>query len=67
MSDYRVKLDFSAGCGRQENPVDVIRKSKLEYIRKYIDGMAAETLSAAGVESGKLYELMKKYYEAVED
>lgn len=67
VSDYRVKLDFSAGCGGGENPIDVIRKSKLEYIRKYIDGMDAETLSAAGVESGKLYELMKKYYEAVED
>ncbi len=67
VSDYRVKLDFSAGCGGQENPIDVIRKSKLEYIRKYIDSMDTETLSAAGVESGKLYELMKKYYEAVED
>lgn len=38
VSDYRVKLDFSNGGG-EENPVDVIRKSKLEYIRKYIENM----------------------------
>jgi len=45
--------------------IELIKKSKLDYIKNYIDNIAPEVLQEQSIDKDKLYELLKDYYKAV--
>lgn len=42
--------------------LEVIKKSKLDYIMKYIDSMDDKVLAEKKIEKGKLFNILKEYY-----
>ena len=42
--------------------LEVIKKSKLDYIMKYIDSMDDKVLAEKRIEKGKLFNILKEYY-----
>ena len=44
---------------------ELIRKSKLEYLRNYVDEMKDEDLDSKNLDRNKLFETLEKYYKAV--
>lgn len=67
LPDYQVALDFTkedTGTS-QSNLVKMLKKSKLDYIKSYIDQLDDKALEADGIEKDKLFKVMNKYYSAV--
>ena len=65
-----ISADFEIAQAASEEvdneTLEVIRKSKLDYIMRYIDRMDNEALSAKGIDKGRLFDLLKDYYDKVE-
>ena len=47
--------------------LDLIRKSKIDYIQKYVNEIDPKSLKEAGLERGKLFETLKSYYDRAEE
>lgn len=43
----------------------MIKKSKLEYIKNYIDNIDKAVLDEQGIDSSHLYKMLEEYYEKV--
>ena len=41
---------------------ELIRKSKLDYLRNYVDGMDGDDLAGKGLDRDKLFKTLEKYY-----
>lgn len=66
LPEYQVQIDYASYAGQNEKfSFESIQKSKLEYIRNYIDSMDKKALDENKIDRDKLYDLMKKYYDAV--
>lgn len=65
LPEYQVEVDSTIVDADERFSVDMIRKSKLEYIRAYIDSISQDALDEAKVDRGKLFDVMKKYYDAI--
>lgn len=64
--DYDVKIDFNATSNQSAaESIELIKKSKLEYIRNYIDNIDKKVLDDEGIDAAELFAIMKKYYESV--
>lgn len=63
LPEYKVSLkgDGAPSCKTAE----LIRKSKLEYLRNYVDEMKNEDLAAKDLDRDKLFKTLEKYYNAV--
>jgi len=63
LPEYRVavKNDGTPSCKSAE----LIKKSKLEYLRNYVDEMKDGDLDEKGLNKDRLYEVLEKYYNAV--
>ena len=66
LPDYQVALDFSSTSNdeQHDNLVLALKKSKLDYIKNYIDQLDDETLKNEDIDKDKLFVLMSKYYNA---
>lgn len=66
LPDYEVKIfDSIDETTIQNETIDLIKKSKLEYIRKYIDNIDKKVLSEQNLDSDKLYSILEQYYNQV--
>lgn len=45
----------------------MIAKSKLQYVRAYVDSVDPSVYEAQKIDREKLYKLLASYYEAVSD
>lgn len=45
--------------------LELIKKSKLDYLQTYINGLDNAVLDKMGLEKDKIYDIMKNYYERV--
>jgi len=63
LPEYKVNLknDGRTNCRTAE----LIRKSKLEYLKNYVDEMKDEDLDSKNLDRNKLFETLEKYYKAV--
>ena len=43
----------------------MIKKSKLEYIKNYIDNIDKAVLSEQEIDAARLYKMLEEYYEKV--
>lgn len=63
LPDYQVALDFTKeDVEHQDSLVKTLKKSKLDYIRRYIDQLEDTVLEEAKIDREKLFNIMKKYY-----
>lgn len=63
LPDYQVALDFTKDDDQhQDNFVQMLKKSKLDYIESYINQLEDKALDEAGIDKAKLFSVMKKYY-----
>lgn len=63
LPDYQVALDFTKeDVDHQDSLVKTLKKSKLDYIRRYIDQLEDTVLEEAKIDREKLFNIMKKYY-----
>lgn len=46
--------------------LEMMKKSKLDYIMKYIDDMDEKVLAEKNIDKGKLFSMLKDYYEKAE-
>ena len=65
LPDYEIDLSSSSEIKMQNASIELIKKSKLDYIKNYIDNIAPEVLQEQSLDKDKLYEILKDYYKAV--
>lgn len=67
LPDYQVAVDFTSSSSSDEDKALVasLNKSKLDYIKSYIDQLDDELVSKERIEKKKLLALMSKYYNDV--
>ena len=41
----------------------MLKKSKLDYVKSYIEQLDNAALEADGIDKGKLFSIMNKYYQ----
>lgn len=61
LSEYAVALSSDTAVVSNES-LETIQKSKLEYIKSYINNMDDSTLSAANIERSELYKMLESYF-----
>ena len=64
--DYSSQVSYSDEKGN-ESSVDLIRKSKLDYLRGYINNMDKKIIEDDGIDRNRLYDVMKDYYDQVNE
>ena len=63
--DYEVSLNYNDGVNLQNETIALIKKSKLEYIKNYIDNIDKAVLSEQEIDAARLYKMLEEYYEKV--
>lgn len=63
LPEYRVSLKNDGASSSRS--AELIRKSKLEYLRNYVDEMEDTELDAKGLDRDRLFQTLEKYYKAV--
>ena len=65
LPDYQVELNFDSEntANDQNYLVKSLKKSKLEYIEKYVEQIDSKALDANNIERLKLLKIMEKYYK----
>ena len=63
MPEYKVSVK-SDGAPSSKS-AELIRKSKLEYLRNYVGEMKDEDLDSKGLDRDRLFETLEKYYKIV--
>lgn len=66
LPDYQVSLDMSSSIEDEDDIVKTLKKSKLDYIKSYIDRLDSKVLEEDGIDKAKLFAVLKKYYSQVE-
>ena len=67
LPDYQVALDFTKDVDEsssQANLVKMLKKSKLDYIKSYLDQLDDKAIESDGIDRDKIFSIMKKYYNA---
>lgn len=67
LPDYQVQVDFTRAVDDMSHSslVQMLKKSKFDYIRSYIEQLEDSALDAQSIEKSKLLNIMKPYYDAV--
>lgn len=64
LPDYAVQIASDSEI-TQNQSIELIKKSKLEYIKNYIDNIDKNILDDNNINSSKLFETLKEYYNKV--
>lgn len=67
LPDYDIDLSTSSEIKLQNESIALIKKSKLEYIKSYVDNIDEDALKEKNIERNKLYEILSEYYNTVID
>jgi hypothetical protein len=67
LPDYNIDLSTSSEIKLQNESIALIKKSKLEYIKSYIDNIDENVLSEKNIDRDKLYNILAEYYNAIVD
>lgn len=67
LPDYRVEIKFDSTTQEADKTslVSILKKSKLDYIKSYIDQLDNNALKNEGIEKDKLFSIMKHHYTLV--
>lgn len=66
LPDYEVDLNLCNGDMQMQNAsIELIKKSKLEYVKNYVMNIDKNVLNEQGLESDKLFSVLSEYYNLV--
>ena len=65
LPDYEVELSFSYDMKIQNESIELIKKSKLEYVRNYISNIDKKVLDEQGIDKDKLFSVIEQHYNKV--
>lgn len=65
LPDYEVDLTTNSEIKMQNESIELIKKSKLDYIKSYIQNIDAQVLKDQDLDSDKLFAVLEEYYNAV--
>lgn len=65
LPEYQVDITSQLSNGAEQNTIELIQKSKLEYIKNYIDTISQSSLDQAKIDRDKLFSVLEKYYKKV--
>lgn len=65
LPDYEIAVKEESGEQVINESVELLKKSKLEYISNYVDNISQKALDESRLDRKKLYETLEKYYNAV--
>jgi len=63
--DYQVKMDFSMNGGSDNSSLDLIRKSKVDYMKNYVENIEQAALDSQNLDRDKLFSVLEEYYKKV--
>jgi DNA repair exonuclease SbcCD nuclease subunit len=65
LPEYKVAIQYALKSKDDQTSVELLQKSKLEYIKNYIDNMDSKVLEASNVDRDKLFGILESYYKRV--
>lgn len=65
LPEYKVAIQYALKSKDDQTSVELLQKSKLEYIRNYIDNMDDKVLEASNVDRDELFWILESYYKRV--
>lgn len=65
LPEYKVAIEYALKSKDDQTSIELLQKSKLEYIRNYIDNIDNKVLEDASVEKDELFGLLEEYYKRV--
>lgn len=65
--DYEVNINYGETSNVPDESIQLIKKSKLEYIKNYINNIDSSILSEQKIDPDKLYTLLQNYYIAMDN
>lgn len=67
LPDYEVGFNSCSDIKMQNESIELIKKSKLDYVHNYIQNIDEEVLKEQNIQSEKLFAILKEYYTTVID
>lgn len=65
LPDYDVDISTNSEIKLQNESIELIKKSKLEYIKSYIDNIDENVLKDKNIDKDRLYKILTEYYNIV--
>ena len=65
MPDYEVALKDTPTTEITDESIALIKKSKMEYVKRYVENIDKKTLEAEGIEADKLIAVLEEHYDIV--
>ena len=65
LPEYKVAIQYALKSKDDQTSVELLQKSKLEYIRNYIDNIDDKVLEASNVARDELFGILEAYYKRV--
>ena len=65
LPDYEVELSFNNDMKLQNESIELIKKSKLDYVRNYINNIDQKALDEQGIDKDKLFSLIEQHYNKI--
>ena len=65
MPDYEVALKDTPTTEITDESIALIKKSKMEYVKRYVENIDKKTLEAEGLEADKLIAVLEEHYDMV--
>lgn len=62
---YDASIAYGNDIKIENESIELIKKSKLEYIRTYVDNIDAKALKEEGIDKDKLFKVLESYYNKV--
>lgn len=63
LPDYQVKLAFGENSTAEEKTsIELLKKSKLDYVRNYVDNIDQKALDSDSLDREKLFSILEAYY-----
>ncbi len=65
LPEYKVAVQYALKSKDDQTSVELLQKSKLEYIKNYIDNMDDKALEASSIKRDELFKILESYYKKV--
>ena len=67
LSEYKVAIQYALKSKDDQTSIDLLKKSKLDYIKNYIDNIDDKVLEDGQVSRDELFKILETYYKRVVD
>ncbi len=65
LPEYKVAIQYALKSKDDQTSVELLQKSKLEYIKNYIDNIDDKVLEASSIKRDELFGILESYYKRV--